>query len=278
MSDIPTHTASRATDGEFELQLDPGTDISNREQNQMVECFFKEANIALGGDSIELDLSDADYRFSFNRALQEFRGLSTRSFNESMGFLELTPNVQIYRVHRAIDNVTMIYRKRALFESNNTGFDYFSQIAAGMIYPGSQPGGYMGIATYDFALQYEETLNRLFARDFRFRFRPEIQTIVFDQLPRSHEMVVMRCMVLKNITELMDDHWARLWLQKYTVAMLKSILGNKWGKFPQLPGAQGGVQINWQKFATESVAEIKELREQIYRYEDGGTPPYPAMM
>src|ERR1051326_5118811 len=98
MSDVPTQTANRATDGEFELQIYPGGDVSDRDQNQLVECFFKEANIFLGGDSIELDLSDADYRTSFNRAIAEFRALSTRSGNESMGFLELSPNVQIYRI------------------------------------------------------------------------------------------------------------------------------------------------------------------------------------
>lgn len=268
----------QATDGNFELQILPGVDTESRSTNDQQERFFKEVDIALGGDSIELDLSDDDYKFSFNRSMEEFRGLSTRSIYESYGFLQLKPNTQIYRLHRAIDNVINVYRKRALFDSNNTGFDYFSQIAAGMIYPGAQPGGYMGIATYDFALQYEETLNRLFARELRWTFRPEINSIVFLQVPRSDEMVVMRCAVLKNISELLTDHWARLWLQKYTIAMCKSILGNKWGKFAQLPGAQGGVQVNWQKFAQEAQLEIKELREQIYRLEDGGTPAYPQMM
>jgi hypothetical protein len=270
--------AESATDGDFELQIFPRPDEENHSSNDQLEKFFFEINISLGGDSIELDLSDDDYKFAFNRSLEELRGLSTRSIYESLGFLHLTPNVQIYRVHRAIDNVISVYRKRALFDSNNTGFDYFSQIAAGMIYPGAQPGGYMGIATYDFALQYEETLNRLFARELRWRFFPWNHTIVFDQVPRSTEMVVMRCAVLKNINELMQDHWSRLWLQKWTTAVLKSILGNKWGKFPQLPGAQGEVQINWQKFAQEAQVEMKELKEQIYRYEDGGTPPYPMMM
>lgn len=267
-----------ATDGDFELMILPGVDAENRGRNELLQKFFFEVNLSLGGESIDVDLSDDEYDFCFNRALEEFRGLSTRSVYESYAFLKLEPNVQIYRIHRAVDNIVALYRKRALFDSNNTGFDYFSQIAAGMIYPGSQPGGYLGIATYDFALQYEETLNRLFARDLRFTFRPEINTLVILQVPRSHEHAVCRCMVLKTIAELMGDHWARLWLQKYTIAMAKGILANKWGKFPQLPGAQGGVQINWQKYAQESVVEMKELREQIYRLEDGGTPPYPAMM
>ncbi len=268
----------QATDGDFELQILPGVEEETRAKNQLLEKFFFEVNVSLGGESIELDLCDNDYKYAFNRSLEEFRGKSTRSIYESYGFLQLSPTVQTYRLHRAIDNVINVYRKRALFASNNVGFDYFSQIAAGMIYPGAQPGGYMGIATYDFALQYEETLNRLFARDLRWTFRNETNTIVFLQMPRAHEMAVMRCAVLKTITELMNDHWARLWLQKYTAAVCKSILGNKWGKFPQLPGAQGGIQINWQKFAEEAKEEMKALHEQIANYEDGGTPPFPMMM
>ncbi len=268
---------SDTTSGDFSLQIKPGVETENRAKSKALEQFFTEANILLGGgaDGVDIDLSDEDYDVCFTRALDEFRGLSTRSIYESYGFLTTEPHTQVYRLHRAIDNIIALYRKRALFASNNTGFDYFSQISAGLIYPGSQPGGYMGIATYDFALQYEKTLNRLFARDFRFTFRPEINTLVLLQVPRDRELVIMRCTVLKTIEELLNDHWAKLWLQKYTIAMGKSILANKWGKFPQLPGAQGGVQINWQKFAQESQLEIKELREQVYRLEDGGTPVYP---
>lgn len=267
----------QATDSDFELQILPGVDTENRSKNEQLETFFFEANLALGGDSIDIDLTDEEFYFCFNRSLQEFRGISSRSIYESYAFLQLSPNVQIYRLHRSIDNVIQLYRKRALFDSNNTGFDYFAQIAAGMIYPGSQPGGYLGIATYDFALQYEETLNRLFARDIRYVFRPEINSIVLLQVPRAHEMCVLRCAVLKSIQELLADHWARLWLQKYTVAMMKSILANKWGKFIQLPGAQGGVQINWTKYQQESQQEMKDLRDQVFRLEDGGTPVYPIM-
>lgn len=269
----------QATDGDFELAIQPGVEIESREKNERLEKFFYEINLSLGGDGIELDLTDNDYRFAFNRALDVFRSLSTRSVWESYGFLNLRVNVQTYRLHRAIDNVIALYRKRALFDSNNSGFDYFSQIAAGTIYPGSQPGGYMGIATYDFALQYEETLNRLFARDFRFTYRISDNTLYLLQLPRSNfEFCVIRCAVMRTITELLADHWAHLWLQQYTTAMCKSILGNKWSKLPQLPGAQGGVQLNGQKFAQEAIVEMKECKEAIFRFEDGGTPAYPMMM
>jgi hypothetical protein len=267
-----------ASSGDFELHIQPDVDKESLPKNQKLEEFFYGVNLHLGGDGIELDLSDNDYRFCFNRALFEFRGLSTRSIYESYGFLNTEPHVQTYRLHRAVDNVMMIYRKRALFDSNNTGFDYFSQIAAGMIYPGAQPGGYMGIATYDFALQYEETLNRLFAREVRFQYYDWNQTLYLQQVPRDREMYVLRCAVMKTIQELLDDHWAYLWLQKYTTALSKQILSNKWGKLAQLPGAQGGVQYNWQKMAQEALDEMKDCKQQIYNLEDGGTPAYPMMM
>jgi hypothetical protein len=269
----------QATGGDFDLQIKPGNDTETRAKNEALDQFFLEANMALGGSSIDIDLSDEEYSFCFNRALSVFRAMSSRSVYESYGFLHCEANVQIYRLHRAIDNVVQIYRKRALFASNNTGFDYFAQIAAGMIYPGSQPGGYLGIATYDFALQYEQTLNRLFARDMRFVFRPETNTITLLQVPHeTGEMVVMRCMVLKTIQELLNDHWARLWLHRYTIAIAKQILSQKWGKYATLPGVQGGVQINWQKYAQESQTEIKELCESIFKLENGETPAYPQMM
>jgi hypothetical protein len=268
-----------ASDGNFELPILPGAEKESFEGNKRLESFFYEVNLALGGDGIDIDLTDNDFRFCFNRSLGEFRGISTRSVFETIGFLELRPNVQSYHLHRAIDNVMGVMRQRALFGNNSTGFDYFSQVGAGMIYPGSQPGGYMGLATYDFALQYEETTNRLFARDIRFEYRNWDQTLFLYQVPHgTNELVILQCAVLKNIPELLSDHWSYLWLQKYTTAMAKSILANKWGKFPQLPGAQGGVQFNAQKLAEEANNEIKELREQVFRFEDGGTPAYPMMM
>ncbi len=270
--------AESPTNADFELVIQPDYEKESLPKNQKLEEFFYGINLHLGGDGVDLDLSDNDFRFSFNRAIQEFRGLSTRSIYDSYGFLNLEPNTQVYRLHRAIDNVMAIHRKRALFDSNNTGFDYFSQIAAGMIYPGSQPGGYLGIATYDFALQYEETLTRLFARDIRFQYYSWNQTLYLQQVPRDYEMVVMRCAVMKTIQELLDDHWSFLWLQKYTTALSKQILANKWGKILQVPGAQGGVQLNWQKLVQEADAEIKECKQQIFNLEDGGTPPFPMVM
>jgi hypothetical protein len=270
--------AEPPSSGDFELAIQPDYDKESLAKNQKLEEFMYGINLHLGGDGVEINLTDNDYRFCFNRSMNEFRAISSRSIYESYGFLHLEPQVQVYRIHRAVDNIMALYRKRALFDSNNSGFDYFSQIAAGMIYPGSQPGGYMGIATYDFALQYEETLNRLFARDIRFQYYNWNQTLYLQQVPRDKEMIVMRCAVLKTINELLDDHWSFLWLQKYTTALAKQILANKWGKIPQLPGAQGGVQLNWQKMAQEAEAELKECKQSVFNLEDGGTPAYPMMM
>jgi hypothetical protein len=267
-----------ASDGDFNLAIQPEPEIETSEKNIKMEKFFYEINVLLGGTSIELNLIDDDYRIAFNRALEEYRQISSNSIYESYGFLETQPNTQAYILHRAIDNVIHMYRKRSLFDSNNTGFDYFSQIAAGMIYPGSQPGGYLGIATYDFALQYEETLNRVFARDFRYQFYPWSNTLYLLQVPRDREMVIMRCAVLKTITELMSDHWARIMLQRLTIAILKGIIANKWGKFSTVPSAQGGAQINWQKFAAESKEEMAKCHEDIWNMQDNSIPAYPQMM
>lgn len=264
-------------DGDFWLETDPDVEGESREKNEKLDRFFNEINIILGGSSVQVELTEEDYAVAFNRALAEFRAISQRSIWEGFGFLKTKPNVQTYILHKAIDNVVQLWRKRALFAGANTGFDYFSQVAAGLIYPGSQPGGYQGIATYDFALQYEETLNRMFARDYQFRFRPENNTLFLLQVPRAEEEVVIECSVMKTVSELLTDHWAENWLLGYTTAYLKTILGAKRSKFGSAPGAQGGTQLDGATLKQEGVQEMKDLRQKIIDFEDGGVPGYPIL-
>jgi len=264
--------------GVFTLALQPDQEGESLDKNGKLESLFRTVNSQLGGTSLIVELTDEDYRVCFNRSLSEFRAKSSRSVWEGYGFLELQNDVQAYTLHEAIDNVTKIYRKRALFGSSNGGFDYFAQVAAGLVYPGgSNAGGYQGIATYDFALQYEETLNRAFARDMQFRYRPETQTLYILQLPRGIEMVVLGCSVLKSIQELLSDHWAERWLTRWTLMEAMEILSMKRGKFSSLPGPQGGVQMNGAELSQKAEAMRVKLEDEIDNFQDGGSPAYPIL-
>lgn len=263
-------------DNDFSLAVGPGSEGENNDRSSRLHSLFYTVNTLLGGNSVRVELTEDDYKVLFNRAIATFRSLSSRSIYQTYGFLNITANVQTYTLHEAVDNVTAIYRKRGLFNSGN-GFDYFSQVAATLIYPGSQPGGFMGVATYDFAMQYEETLNRLFARDIRFKFRPETHQIFLLQTPTGPETIAMECSVLKTVHELLADHWANNWLTLMTLAEAKLILGAKRGKFQSQPGAQGQSSLDGDRLLQEGAAEKKALEQAVQDFEDGGVPAFPVM-
>lgn len=270
-------TVTAGVNGDFWLNVEPDREKESVEKNRKLESLFYTVFTMLGGQKIRVELNDTDWNVCFNQALSVFRALSSRSVYEAHGFLKMKPNVQTYVVHEAIDNVVQVYRKRAIF-GMGAGFDYFAQVSANLVYPGYGPGGYMGIASYDLSMQYEETLARLFAREPQFSFRPENHTITFLSTQFGvDEIVVLRCYVLKTISELLADHWAELWLRKYTAAFAKTILGQMRSKFGNAPGAQGGLQLNGERMLEQGEKEIEALEKEIEDMKDGSAPAYPIL-
>jgi hypothetical protein len=88
---------------------------------------------------------------------------------------------------------------------------------------------------------------------------------------------MLECTVLKSYDELLSDHFARKWLEDYTLAELKIILGRKYSKFASLPGAQGGVALSGDKLTQEAEQEIEKLERDILDFADGGDIPLPIM-
>jgi len=58
-------------------------------------------------------------------------------------------------------------------------------------------------------------------------------------------------------------HYFVNWLQRYSLAISKGILGEIRGKYATLPSPQGGAQLNGPALIAESQAEIEKLEEQL---------------
>ena len=92
--------------------------------------------------------------------------------------------------------------------------------------------------TFTLFADRQETLAKLFAREINFHYRNETNTLVVHQVPRADETVLLELSVLKSTKELLNDHWAYDWLQKYTLAVAKTILGEKYSLFATIAGPQ----------------------------------------
>ena len=58
-------------------------------------------------------------------------------------------------------------------------------------------------------------------------------------------------------------HYFLNWLQRYTLAISKGILGEIRGKYATLPSPQGGAQLNGPALIAESQREIELLENQL---------------
>ena len=71
---------------------------------------------------------------------------------------------------------------------------------------------------------------------------------------------------------LLSDPQVYPWLQEYSLAFCKSILGQARGKFASVAGPQGGNQLNGAALLQEANEEMTRLEEDLKRYVDGSQP------
>ena len=71
---------------------------------------------------------------------------------------------------------------------------------------------------------------------------------------------------------LLSDPQVYPWLQEYSLAFCKSILGQARGKFASVAGPQGGSQLNGAALLLEANEEMTRLEEDLKNYVDGSQP------
>ena len=247
------------------------------EVNSKLEKLYYNNYIRLGGSSIDVYLEDSDYTIAWEFTVDTYREMSEGSVYRAWSCVELIPEVQQYVLDEKVDNIVKIWRSRGLFggQAGGTGsFESFGAATANTLLRGGigQNGAAFDLVSYDFVLQYQETLDRLFARELHFVWRPENNSVYITQVPNQREFVLMECSVLKSYNELLEDHFARRWLQEYHLAEMKTILGRKYSMFATLPGAQGGSVMD-QGILQEGMDKKLELENDLLLYADNGGIP-----
>jgi hypothetical protein len=71
---------------------------------------------------------------------------------------------------------------------------------------------------------------------------------------------------------LLSDPQVYPWLQEYSLAFCKSILGQARGKFASIAGPQSGTQLNGAALLAEAQAEMEQLEKDLANYVDGSEP------
>lgn len=248
------------------------------EGKKRLERLYYHCNVRLGGTSIPVHLEDDDYAYAFESAVNMYRTRSSRSINQTFGFIELQPGQSHYQLHERVDVVKRITRGGGGFgglSQAGSGFESFGAATINSIMRGATTGGSADIATWDFTAQYMETLERVFAREMNFYFRNEDQTLILHQSVRAPEWIMLEISVLKTLTALLMDHWAYDWLQKYTLAVCKTILGEKYSLFATISGPQGGSVMKGEQLKQAGNDEMTKLEDDLMMWGDSSDIPLP---
>jgi len=235
-----------------------------------LDRMFYQCFIMLGGSNIRVDLEDVDYVMAFDKALKKYRAMSERSVVQTYGCLELKANVQTYTLNKRIDLVQKVLRQNSLGMSSGQFEPFYAGfINSTMNFSNGGANAPGGLTTYELMMEYQNMVNKLFGREIHFLYRNETNTLIITQTPKENEVVAIRVSMLKTVGELLNDHWAHDWLQEYTLAHVRVILGEKYSLYGSLPGAQGNTTLKGNELKQQGHADIKELEQRLLDWADG---------
>lgn len=256
-------------------------DIDDEAVSKKLDSLHYQNFIALGGSSIEVELEDDDFGVAFDIALSTYRSMSANSVNRSFGFMYLEPGQQVYKLNPRVDNIIRIHRGRSLFGGLQSGgsaaFESFGAATAHLLLKGGLGNGTgnIDLVTYDLIMQYQETLDRVFAREIQFHYNNGSSELHIYQSPKDGEIIAMELSIIKSVEELLSDHFASNWMREYELAHLRIILGEKLSRFATLPGAQGGTTMNGESLIQRGMDDKQRLEDDLLYNADSANIPLP---
>jgi hypothetical protein len=238
--------------------------------------FFQDIQLRLGSGIIDIELDPPHYDFALRRSLQRYRQASTNSTEEAFIFLDVQPDTSQYTLPPEVQEVRAVYRRGIGGTSGGAAVDPFSLAFTNNIYMIQNPGGLNSggvgtLATYDFAMQYQSLVGRMFGRDIMFTWDASTKKLMLERNITATEQVALHVYTVRPEAVLLNDPYARIWLFDYTLAQCKLIMAEARGKFGTIAGPQGGISLNADALKTEANAEIERLDKELRDFLDSHT-------
>jgi hypothetical protein len=228
--------------------------------------------LRLGGQIVDVELDPEHLNLAVDRALRRYRQRAENAVEEKFIPLNIMLNQTSYKLDNNIIEVRDLYGHT----TGSTGTDSGNQIEPFQAqYLNTfllQGGATSGLATYDALAQNLELLGRMFGSEYTFTWNTTSHTLFIHRRPKSNRIVFMHCYVYRLETELFADQYVLPWLEDYTLAMCKMMLGEGRGKFASIAGPQGGTTLNGESLKAEGTADVERLEEDLRLYRDGSKP------
>lgn len=221
------------------------------------EEFFDEIYTMLGDSMVDVELSERDLRVAFNRAKRTYKQMGPN--NQSQGYfcVPVKKGVQEYHVPAEINTIVKVIRPTlawnvddpmAMAAYNALFFHHPSSIGTG------------DFITMEYMYQNLEIWRRYTAHDVDFHHNPRMGIVRFLQVPKVDEQWYLEC-----YSDSPDDIYRGvLWVQNWTLAEAKKILGGAYRKMGGVAGPDGStMNIGGDQLIQEAQEEMRLLLEDI---------------
>lgn len=249
------------------------TTPTNLTETQLKEALFNNIRLRLGDGIIDLELDPQHYEAAFNYAIKLYRQRAQNATIESYTLMTVIKNVYEYTLPQEFINVRSLFRRTVGLETgpSSTAFDPFSSAILNTYLLNYNYTG--GMATYDFYAGYVELAARMFGGYVTYTFNPVTKVLkVVRDFKGTGERILIWADVQRPVTELIQDPGAGVWIGDFTLATLKTIIGEAREKFGTIAGPGGGTSLNGSAMKAEGKALQESLLDDLRKYQDASQP------
>ena len=245
-----------------------GTDGSYDERANLIRVL----KVQLGWPSVCVELTEESFNVAIGNALDEFRRRADNAYNRRYIFFTLKKEQSMYYLNDPrngtdkIVDIINIFRVNALGSTSMGGENgAYSQLFFNQYYSGNM----VDLLSIHLISSLSEDFEKIFAGNLTFGWNELTRQLeIFRKIHRD-EKVVCECVMERTEQDLLTDRWVKQWIQTWAHAELKEILGMIRSKYPNLPGANGGLSLNGDMLINEARQDFDECLRQIRDFEVG---------
>lgn len=239
-------------------------------KRKTVKDLRKAINIRLAGTLVDVELEKDELDYAIGFAMDVYRQRVENATKEQGIIFGVKEGQQIYDLTDRPDifNIVGIYRN-SLGATSTTGRDldpFLLQFTNQMMSYAGGTNGYGSLATLDFQRQHLELLEVIMAHQPQFYFNKSTLQLNFYNMINRDEAYLLVAECYRSDEELLNDPDIYPWIQAYSIAVSKQILGEARSMFQTLAGPGGGVSMNGNEMKQEAQEEINKLEEELTRF------------
>lgn len=246
---------------------------TNKSLEELKQSLFENVRLRLGGDIVDLELDPQHYEAAYDYTIKTYRQRAENATQESYTLLTVVKDVDTYTLPSEFINVRALFRRTVGLETgpSSSSFDPFSSAILNTYLLNYNFTG--GLATYEFYAGYVELAARMFGGFLTYTFDPVTKVLrVTRDFKGSGERILVWADIQRPEAVLIQDPGSGPWITDFTMAILKSIIGEAREKFATIAGPGGGTALNGASMKAESQAEQARLLQDLKDFVDYSMP------